>query len=64
VTERCARGTVVPRFKFLIRGRDSTFTSAFDDVFSGNSTRVLKTPVAAGELMRGTVRENTSPRVP
>jgi putative transposase len=33
------------RFKFLIRDRGSKFTTAFDDVFSGNGTRVIKTPV-------------------
>jgi putative transposase len=33
------------RFKFLIRDRDSKFTGAFDDVFSGNGTRVIKAPV-------------------
>jgi putative transposase len=33
------------RFKFLIRDRDSKFTSAFGDVFSGDSTRVITTPV-------------------
>jgi putative transposase len=32
------------KFKFLIRDRDSKFTTAFDDVFSGNDTRVIKIP--------------------
>jgi len=32
-------------FKFLIRDRDSKFTAAFDGVFLGNGTRVIKIPV-------------------
>jgi transposase InsO family protein len=33
--------------RFLIRDRDRKFTAAFDDVFSGNGTRVIKAPVQA-----------------
>ena len=49
-------------FKFLIRDQDGKFTTAFDDVFSGNDTRVVKTPVrspqanAFAERFVGTLR--------
>ncbi len=32
-------------FRFLIRGRDGKFSTAFDEVFSGNGARVVETPV-------------------
>jgi putative transposase len=38
-------GERASRFKFLIRDRDSKLTAAFDDVFAGNGTRMIKTPV-------------------
>ncbi|HET9975349.1 MAG TPA: helix-turn-helix domain-containing protein [Streptosporangiaceae bacterium] len=38
-------GERVSRFKFLLRDRDSKFTAAFDEVFAGNGTRVIKSPV-------------------
>ena len=38
-------GERAARFEFLIRDRDSKFTAAFDAVFTGNGTRIIKTPV-------------------
>jgi len=32
-------------FKFLLRDQDSKFTAVFDEVFAGNGTRIIKTPV-------------------
>ena len=32
-------------FKFLVRDRDTKFTTAFDEVLTGNGPRIIKTPV-------------------
>ena len=37
-------GERADHFKFLIRDRDSKFTSVFDDVFVGNGMRIIRNP--------------------
>jgi transposase InsO family protein len=40
-------GDRADQFRFLIRDRDSKFTSAFDAVFTGADIRIIRTPVQA-----------------
>jgi hypothetical protein len=40
-------GEHADRFRFLIRDRDSKFTTAFDAVFTGADIRIIRTPVRA-----------------
>jgi putative transposase len=40
-------GDHVDRFRFLIRDRDSKFTTAFDAVFTGADIRIIRTPIRA-----------------
>ena len=50
------------QFRFLIRDRDSKFTTAFDAVFTGADIRIIRTPVqtpranAIAERFIGTLR--------
>ena len=41
----CVVHTPPAQFEFLIRDRASKLTAAFDDVFTGNGVRIIKTPI-------------------
>jgi transposase InsO family protein len=62
-------GDRAAQFTFLIRDRDSKFTSMFDAVFASESIRILRTPVrtpranAIAERWIGTVRRELLDRV-
>jgi putative transposase len=62
-------GDRAAQFRFLIRDRDSKFTSVFDAVFAGGGIRILRTPVRApranaiAERWIGTVRRELLDRI-
>ncbi|HKR51286.1 MAG TPA: hypothetical protein VJT72_17240 [Pseudonocardiaceae bacterium] len=45
-------GNRADQFRFLIRDRDSTFTSVFDAVFASEAIHILRTPVRVPRLTR------------
>lgn len=52
-------------FRFLIRSRDSKFTTAFGGVFAGHGTQVIRTPAQSPRANAcGTVRGKAAARVP
>jgi putative transposase len=62
-------GDRAAEFRFLVRDRDSKFTSAFDAVFASEGMRILRTPVRApqanaiAERWIGTVRRELLDRI-
>ena len=53
-------GERADKFSFLIRDRDSKFTAAFDDVFTGNGARIIKTPVRSPRITVAVSRSVTA----
>jgi len=49
VTQQARNLLMTPRteLKFLLRDQDTTFTAAFDAVFTAVGVRIIKTPVQA-----------------